>query len=43
MNEVKQIGNYETESTWDNPQTGRVYAVEGLSPTLNTCSGGGMK
>lgn len=38
--EVKQIGNYETNSTWDNPQTGRVYAVDGLSPTLNTCGGG---
>lgn len=32
---VKQIGNYETESTWDNPQTGRVYSADG-----NTCSGG---
>lgn len=40
INEVKQIGNYETESTWDNPQTGRVYSADGLSPTLNTCSGG---
>lgn len=40
MNEVKQIGNYETESTWDNPQTGRVYSADRISPTLNTCSGG---
>ena len=40
MNEVKQIGNYETERTWDNPQTGRVYSVDGISPTLNTCNGG---
>lgn len=40
MNEVKQIGNYETESTWDNPQTGRVYSADGISPTLNTCGGG---
>lgn len=37
---VKQIGNYDTESTWDNPQTGRVYSADGISPTLNTCSGG---
>ena len=37
--EVKQIGNYETESTWDNPQTGRVYSPDGLAPTLNTCGG----
>ena len=40
MNEVKQIGNYKTESTWDNPQTGRVYSADGISPTLNTCNGG---
>jgi DNA (cytosine-5)-methyltransferase 1 len=40
LNEVKQIGNYETESTWDNPQTGRVYSADGISPTPNTCSGG---
>ena len=40
MNEVKQIGNYETESTWDNPQTGGVYSADGISPTLNTCNGG---
>ena len=40
MNEVKQIGNYETESTWDNPQTGGVYSADGISPTLNACSGG---
>ena len=40
MSEVKQIGNYETESTWDNPQTGRVYSADGISPTLNTCNGG---
>jgi DNA (cytosine-5)-methyltransferase 1 len=40
LNEVKQIGNYETESTWDNPQTGRVYSADGISLTLNTCNGG---
>jgi DNA (cytosine-5)-methyltransferase 1 len=40
LNEVKQIGNYETDSAWDNPQTGRVYSADGISPTLNTCSGG---
>jgi DNA (cytosine-5)-methyltransferase 1 len=41
LNEVKQIGNYETDRAWDNPQTGRVYLADGLSPTLNTCGGGG--
>ena len=38
MSEVKQIGNYET--SMDNPQTGRVYSADGISPTLNTCNGG---
>lgn len=40
VNEVKQVGNYRQDSTWDNPQTGRVYSPDGLSPTLNTCGGG---
>ena len=40
MSKVKQIGNYKQGSTWDNPQTGRVYSADGISPTLNTCGGG---
>ena len=40
MNEVKQIGNYRQDGAWDNPQTGRVYSPDGISPTLNTCGGG---
>lgn len=42
-NEVKQLGNIKEEKGkgWKNPQTGRIYSVEGCSPTLNTCSGGG--
>ena len=41
-NEVLQIGNIaEGKSGWDNPQAGRIYSVEGCSPTLNTCNGGG--
>ena len=40
VEQIRQIGNYETESTWDNPQTGRVYSADGISPTLNTCGGG---
>ena len=40
-NNVKQIGNIsEGNSSWDNPQTGRIYSAEGISPTLNTCSEG---
>lgn len=40
VEQIRQIGNYKTESTWDNPQTGRVYSADGISPTLNTCNGG---
>ena len=25
---------------FSNPQTGRVYSVQGIAPTLNTCQGG---
>ena len=40
-NVVKQLGNISTDnSSWSNPQTGRIYSVEGISPTLNTCGGG---
>ena len=38
---VKQLGNYRlTKSFGGNPQTGRVYDKQGLSPTLNTMQGG---
>ena len=40
-NSVKQIGNItNSNSSWSNPQTGRIYSTEGISPTLNTCGGG---
>lgn len=40
-NSVKQIGNISNrKSSWSNPQTGRIYSTEGISPTLNTCGGG---
>lgn len=39
---IIQVGNLRKGTpAFDNPQTGRVYSVEGLSPTLNTCQGGG--
>ena len=41
---VKQIGNIsDSNSFGGNPQTGRVYADVGLSPTLNTMQGGGLE
>lgn len=41
---VQQVGNLiNTESFGGNPQTGRVYSSDGLSPTLNTMQGGGRE
>jgi DNA (cytosine-5)-methyltransferase 1 len=37
---VKQIGNLTENTKRDNPQPGRVYSTEGISPTLNTMQGG---
>ena len=39
-----QIGNImKGASGWDNPSVGRVYDRKGLSPTLNSCTGGGRQ
>lgn len=36
-----QLGNIRNNTeNFDNPQTGRVYSVDGISPTINTCQGG---
>ena len=41
---IKQIGNViDTHSFGGNPQRGRVYSDNGISPTLNTCQGGGLE
>ena len=38
---IQQVGNYmDTTSFGGNPQCGRVYNSEGISPTLNTMQGG---
>lgn len=44
-NKVMQIGNITdtTNCSWDNPQRGRIYSQEGISPALNTCGGGGLE
>ena len=40
-NVVKQVGTIsECKGNWSNPQVGRIYSSRGVSPTLNTCSGG---
>lgn len=39
-----QIGNImKGASGWGNPSVGRVYDQKGLSPTLNSCTGGGRQ
>ena len=41
---IHQVGQLnKTESFGGNPQVGRVYATDGLAPTLNTMQGGGRE
>lgn len=40
---VKQVGNIVNTGNWDNPQRGRIYSAEGISPTLNCMQGGGLE
>ena len=40
-NQIIQLGNIAKERNFKNPQTGRIYSIDGLAPTLNTCGGGG--
>ena len=41
---IKQVGNLNNSTSFGgNPQTGRVYDADGLSPTLNTMQGGGRE
>ena len=44
MNKIIQIGNIRNSTEkFVNPQTGRVYSVDGIAPTVNTCQGGGRE
>ena len=38
-----QLGNIAVGKSWDNPQSGRIYSVDGIDPTLNTCVGGNLE
>ena len=41
---IKQIGNISNSTSFGgNPQAGRVYSVNGLSPTLNAVQSGGLE
>ena len=43
-NFIIQLGNLKnTESFGGNPQTGRAYSLDGISPCLNTMQGGGLE
>ncbi|RDG24599.1 hypothetical protein DQM20_14095 [Lactiplantibacillus plantarum] len=43
-NEVKQLGNLTPGGSFGgNPQVGRVYGTDGISPTLSTMQGGGQE
>lgn len=43
-NEVKQVGNLNPGGSFGgNPQIGRVYGIDGISPTLSTMQGGGQE
>ena len=38
---IIQLGNMRKGTPkFSNPQTGRVYSIEGIAPTINTCQGG---
>lgn len=42
-NEIKQIGNIVDTGNFENPQRGRIYSADGLSPALNCVGGGGLE
>lgn len=41
--DVEQVGNFIHTGNFSNPQRGRVYDANALSPSLNTCGGGGQE
>lgn len=44
MNKIIQLGNIrDGTSSFSDPQTGRIYSMLGIAPTLNTCQGGGKE
>ncbi|MCD8204611.1 MAG: DNA cytosine methyltransferase [Coprobacillus sp.] len=42
--QVEEVGNlYKGQTAWESNQRGRIYDANGLSPTLNTHTGGGFE
>ena len=38
---IIQLGNLRKGTQkFNNPQTGRVYSIDGIAPAINTCQGG---
>lgn len=40
---ARQVGNIVKHKGFSNPQRGRIYSANGISPTLNTVQGGGLE
>lgn len=40
VNELKQVGQLYGTEREPNPQAGRIYSADGISPCLDTCQGG---
>ena len=40
---VQQLGNYMSTKTRENPNQGRIYSIDGISPYLNKMDGGGRE
>ena len=43
VDRILQVGNIVNTGSWENPQRGRIYSSEGLSPTLTASAGGGKE
>ena len=40
MDKILQIANIAKSAGFNNPQKGRIYSTEGVSPTIDTMQGG---
>lgn len=40
---VSQVGNIVDTGNFKNPQRGKIYSPDGVSPALNCCGGGGLE
>ena len=38
-----QLGNIAVGKSWDNPQSGRIYSVDGIAPDLKHLWGGNLE